>query len=282
MKIYGIFGFPLKHTLSPAMQEAVFKKFRIDAAYLALELDPPAFKRLARNFPKTFLAGFNVTVPYKQTVMPYLDEISRDAMAIGAVNTVKRTGKKFKGYNTDWQGFVDALKEAHFNPTGKKAVVLGAGGAARACVYGLMKKGVREIALFNRHPERAEKIKKDFRKIFPRVAVKVSGFKREVLKTELGNADLLLNTTSVGLKRDDSALVEASMIPFRKLWVYDLIYNPPDTPLLEMARRKKQRTLNGASMLLYQGARAFEIWTGRKAPCGLMRKVLHEKLGQKG
>lgn len=280
-QIYGIFGFPLKHTLSPAMQEKAFEKSGIDASYLALELDPSAFKKLARDFPKTLLAGFNVTVPYKQTVMPYLDTLSKDAAIIGAVNTVKRSGKKFKGYNTDWMGFVDALKEARFNPAGKKAVVLGAGGAARACVYGLMKKGIRAIALFNRHPARAMTIKRDFNKTFPGTEVKVFALNGADLKQELGDADLLLNSTSVGLKSDDSALLRENTLPGRKLLVYDLIYNPPETPFLKMARRGKKSTLNGVSMLLFQGARAFEIWTGRKAPVGLMRKVLLEKLGQK-
>ena len=281
MKIYGIFGFPLRHTLSPAMQEAAFEKSGLDASYLSLELDPPSFKKLAAYFSKCLLAGFNITVPYKQTVIPYLDAVSRDAALIGAVNTVKRSGKKFNGHNTDWQGFVDALKEARFNPAGKKAVVLGAGGAARACVYGLLKKGVREIVIFNRRPERAEKIKKDFKRIFPGMRAKGYSLKHDALKTELKNADLLLNTTSLGLKNDDSLPARAEVIPAGKLLVYDLIYNPLETPFLKMAKRKGKRVLNGVSMLLYQGARAFEIWTGRKAPVALMRRVLLEKLGPK-
>lgn len=281
MKLYGIFGFPLKHTLSPAMQEAAFEKSGIDASYLSLELDPPSFKKLAARFSKCLLAGFNITVPYKQTVIPYLDAVSKDAALIGAVNTVKRSGKKFKGHNTDWLGFVYALKEARFNPAGKKAVVLGAGGAARACVYGLLKKGVREIVIFNRHPERAEKIRKDFERIFPEMRARVYGLKNSALKTELKNADLLLNTTSLGLKNDNRLPARAEVLPAGKLLVYDLIYNPLETPFLKMAKRKGKRVLNGVSMLLYQGARAFEIWTGRKAPVALMRRALLEKLGQK-
>jgi shikimate dehydrogenase len=153
MNIYGIFGFPLKHTLSPVMQEAAFKYSGIDAVYLPLEIDPPHFKRLARELVKSDLAGFNLTVPHKETILPYLDKIMPDAALIGAVNTVRRVGKKFWGYNTDWPAFIRTLKESRYQVKGKHAVLLGAGGAARACVYGLLRENAGAITVFNRHPE---------------------------------------------------------------------------------------------------------------------------------
>ncbi len=278
MKIYGIFGFPLKHTLSPAMQEAAFGKLGIEAAYLPFELDSSNFRKVARNFSRTPLAGFNLTVPYKEMVLPYLDGVQKEAALIGAVNTVKRLGKKFWGYNTDWEGFLRALREARFEIRGRKAVILGAGGAARACVYGLVRQGMREISIFNRHPDKAYKILRDFKHLSSNASIKSFGLDRVLLKRELETADLLVNTTNVGLERQDSVLVSRDMFPSKRLFVYDLIYNPSETPLLKMARKKNYRTLNGLTMLLYQGCRAFEIWVGRKAPEKIMRKVLEKSL----
>ena len=134
-KLYGIFGYPLSHTLSPAMHEAAFRKLGIDANYIVLELIPEAFKKLMRKASRLSLSGFNVTVPYKETVMPFLDEVHPEARAIGAVNTVYRKGKRWIGTNTDMEGFLMALmKDGGFRPRGKRAVILGAGGAARAVV----------------------------------------------------------------------------------------------------------------------------------------------------
>lgn len=281
MKIYGIFGFPLAHTLSPAMHEAAFAKLGLDACYLPFELAPRDFLAVARDFRRTRLAGFNLTVPYKERVLPYLSSLAPEARAVGAVNTVKRIGPAFRGYNTDCAGFTRSLREAGFPVVSKRAVVLGAGGAARACVYGLLREGIRDIAILNRHPEKAVKIVRRFKTLFRGVSLRAFPLKDACLKPALESADLLLNTTSVGLKKSDPALVREDLWPDRKLWVCDLIYNPEMTPLLEAARKKRCRILNGKAMLLYQGAAAFEIWTGRKAPEKIMRKAFETALKAK-
>ena len=169
-KLFGLFGYPLSHTLSPAMHEAAFSKLGIEAHYLVLELAPPAFKKLMARNSKLLLSGFNVTVPYKETVLKYLDAVRPEARAIGAVNTVYRRGKRWVGTNTDMEGFLMALmKDGKFRPAGKKAVVLGAGGAARAVVYGLSRERVKEVLIADCFPEKAGKIARDMRKVFPRV-----------------------------------------------------------------------------------------------------------------
>ncbi len=274
MEIYGIFGFPLKHSLSSAMQEAAFEKFGIDAVYLPFEIDRQNFRRVGRNLSTSLLEGFNLTVPYKEIVIPYLDEVTKETSLIGAVNTVKRVGKRFRGYNTDEEGFRRALREARFNAKGKRAVILGAGGAARACVYGLARERIREVAIFNRHVGKARKIGKDFQKLFANTAIKAFSLNRTFLKAALSETDLVINATSVGLKKNDAPLIDNGMWPKKKLLVYDLVYNPPVTSLLKAARRQGNRVLNGLTMLLYQGAKAFEIWTGLEAPEALMWRIL--------
>lgn len=269
----------MAHTLSPAMQEAAFAKLGLDACYLPLELHPRDFLAVAKKFRHTPLAGFNLTVPFKEAVLPYLTGLAPEARAVGAVNTVKRVGSGFKGYNTDCFGFIRSLREAGFRIRSKRAVLLGAGGAARACVYGLLREGIREIVILNRHPEKAMKIARHFKAMDRGGTLRALPLRDSYLKEALGSADLLVNTTSVGLKQDDPVLVRPAVWPERKLWVVDLIYNPATTPLLAAARKRKCRTLNGRAMLLYQGAAAFEIWTGRRAPVKAMRAALENSLG---
>lgn len=282
MKIYGIFGYPLEHTLSPAMQEAAFEKAGRDAVYLPFELDPLHFRGVARYLARTPLSGFNLTIPYKEAVIPYLDWVDKDARAIGAVNTVKRVGSRFLGYNTDWEGFVRGLEEEGFRISGKKAAVLGAGGAARACVYGLMKRGVRGVKILNRHPERGRRIQRGFKRLFPGPSVEVFPLRSSFLRPILEEVNLLVNATPVGLGRERHAWSDASAFPRREVFICDLIYNPAETLLLKQARKRGCRTLNGLSMLLFQGAKAFEIWTGRRAPVAVMRQALVKALAREG
>jgi len=285
-KLYGIFGYPLSHTLSPAMHEAAFCELGIDANYIVLELIPAAFKRLMSQSPKFSLSGFNVTVPYKETVISYLDGVRPEARAIGAVNTVFKQGKKWIGTNTDMEGFLMALmKDGGFRPSGKKAVILGAGGAARAVVYGLSKAGIREIVIADCFPEKARKIAKDMRKFFKKVDYQAAMAGTSDVKEALQKADVIINATPLGLKSQDPRVVPEGWIPHagaKKIFFMDLIYNPAVTPFLKTARKKGHRTLNGLGMLLYQGARALEYWTERKAPVSVMRQALLQALKERG
>lgn len=279
LQLFGIFGHPLSHTLSPAFQEAGFEKVGLRAHYLVFDLSAPYFKRAMKALKKLPLKGFNLTIPYKQTVIPYLDWLTDSARAIGAVNTVYRFGKKWYGTNTDADGFWLSLKkEWNWKAKGKNALVLGAGGAARAVLYALASHGIHSIAISNRTETKAQQLIGEFSKLFPKTNFFSTSLDNE---SDVSSFDLIVNTTSVGLGERDKALLTSSQIPSAgrdKKYFVDLIYNPAETAFLKVARKKGHKTLNGLPMLLYQGARAFEIWTGKKAPVEVMRKALDEAL----
>jgi shikimate dehydrogenase len=264
------------------MHEAAFRRLGIDANYIVLESVPAAFKKVMSQPSKLSLSGFNVTVPYKEAVMKSLDSVRPEARAIGAVNTVFKQGKQWVGANTDMEGFVRALtKEGRFRPFGKKAVILGAGGAARAVVYGLSREGIQKILIADCLPQKARKIVDNMRKLFKRVDYHAAAAGTPEVKEALQKADVIINATPIGLKPQDPEVVPEGWIPqggAKKVFFMDLIYNPAETPFLKAAKKKGHRTLNGLEMLLYQGARALELWTGRKAPADVMRRALLDVL----
>ena len=260
------------------MQEAAFNKWGIKAYYLDVELDATHFRKAMRGLSRLALDGFNVTVPYKRVVIPYLDQLTPEARAIGAVNTVFRKGGRWIGLNTDCDGFLTSLREdGRFFPRGKNVLVLGGGGSARAAVYALARSGAGEILIANRHPLKAERIIRDFRNLFPKTSFKALTLHRSDLKKGIEAVHLVINATSVGLKANDVSIISPSLIPpvgKRRLLFFDFIYHRKLTPFLKGAKAKGHRTVDGLGMLLYQGALAFEYWTHRKAPLPVMRQAL--------
>ena len=285
-ELYGIFGDPLAHSLSPAMQEKAFALSGVKAFYLALEMNKSRFKSAMSKLRSVPLKGFNVTIPYKELVISFLDQVSPEAARIGAVNTVYQKKSRWLGVNTDVYGFLKSLEsDAGFKIRGKKALVLGAGGASRAAVYGLAKSGAKTIWIYNRHGGRAKLLAKQFQRYFPHVQLHGHSLLEPALQETLSSSDLIVNTTSLGLKQGDPSALSEKIIPKvrsgrRKLF-YDLIYSPAETRFLKQARKKGHDTLNGVGMLVYQGACAFEYWTGRKAPSKEMRKVLLKALHER-
>ncbi len=274
IKVFGLFGFPLSHSLSPSMHNEALKALGIPGIYFAFERNKKQFLRLVRSKKKIILDGFNLTVPLKECVLPYLDSLDDSAKQAGAVNTVHRTGNHFRGYNTDLFGILQSFRKARFSPRGKKAVILGAGGAARGVAAALAKGGAREIGMINRTISKSIQVVREFQRKFPRVRIKAIRSEKD-LKSELRDIDLLVNATSVGLKEKDRSLVSSALFPKKKILVFDLIYGRK-TELLKTAKKLGHKTISGETMLLYQGARAFEIWTKRKAPISVMRKALHD------
>lgn len=282
-RLFGIFGFPLSHTLSPAMQEAAFSALGLKAYYTVFELDLPRFHRAMKHLGCFLPEGFNVTVPYKEKVIPYLDRLTPKAKAIGAVNTVFRDRGRWAGTNTDVDGFLISLKkDARFRPRGKKVLILGAGGGARAVCYGLASEGALLVMMTDLYLEKAEKIIRDFRPLFPKTRFVKIACDAENLQKALADVHLVVNATAVGLKPSDPVLLQPSWIPKgkakKKMLFYDLIYRPARTPFLKIAARRGHRISNGLGMLLYQGAYAFEHWTRKKAPVSVMRKALDRAL----
>ena len=276
LRVYGIFGYPLAHTASPAIQNCAFDDCGLKSIYFAFERPPARFRFLMRNLRSLLLDGFNVTVPFKEAVIPYLDKLSPEARAVGAVNTVKKEKGRWVGYNTDIDGFLAGLKAVHFKSKGRQAVILGAGGSARAVAFALASSGIRKISVANRTQSRGRNLIRKFRKMFSRVEWADINFRGNEFERALSEASLLVNATKVGLKKADRLLVRKKLFPRHKILVYDLIYKPHRTQLLRLADKLGHQIQNGEMMLLHQGAKAFEIWTGKRAPISKMKKVLHD------
>ncbi|MFN8532335.1 MAG: shikimate dehydrogenase [Dehalococcoidia bacterium] len=263
----GVIGKPIGHSLSPAMQNAAFKAVGLAAWYEAIELEPeeaPAFFQILRQ---PGWLGVNVTVPHKETAARLVDRQSAEAARAGAVNTVVCVDGELIGHNTDIAGFLRALLEdAKFNPDGRRAVVVGAGGAARACVVALAA-SVVSVTVVNRDVERAARLVATLGEPTVNHATGLAAL------TAIRDADLLVNATSVGMQggpAPDGLPIPDGWLPDHGL-VYDLVYRPMETPLLRAARSAGLQTLDGLAMLVYQGAAAFELWTGRAAPIERMR-----------
>jgi shikimate dehydrogenase len=270
-KIYGVIGYPVKHSLSPRMHNAAFKALKINAEYKLFPLREKELGTFLKGLPKKGIFGLNVTVPYKEKVIPYLDKISPLARQAQAVNTIKVVKRKLLGFNTDGKGFLRHLRQdLRFNPRGKSVVVLGAGGGAKAVLLALAGCRPVSIAIYDIDQRKARKLtaylKKSFRGLEIRQASSI-----DTLGIE--NADLLVNATPIGLKKSDPLIVSRQFLR-RGMLVYDLIYNPAKTKLLKAALKKGSRVSNGLGMLLYQGAESFSIWTGRNAPLEVMRRAL--------
>ena len=263
-KLYAVFGNPVGHSLSPIMHNAAFKRMKIDAHYV-----PFCVKNVedaVRGIKGLDIRGVSVTIPFKTTVMPYLDEVDESSLRIGAVNTILNDGNgRLKGFNTDWIGLNRDLEES-LEIRGKTFAILGAGGAARAAVFGILKEGGIPV-IFNRTTETGEEVAREFSCPFYSLS--------EIEKIK---ADCLINTTSVGMAPDieKSPLMKESLINFR--WVVDIIYNPLKTKLLREAEEAGCTVLDGVGMFVHQGAEQTKIWMGMEPPRALMRGVVLESL----
>jgi len=260
---YGIIGYPVKHSLSPIMHNAVFGELGIDATYRLFPLHEeelkPFFEELRQKTSPIF--GLNVTVPYKETVIPYLDSLAPLAQRIGAVNTIIVTkDRKLVGYNTDTPGFLAHLAELKFDARDKRVTILGSGGSARAILAALclIPERPRSIRIYNRTPSRLDTLLED---MGARVDTSIVESVMSVDDLNIELADILINTTSLGLKEEDPCLVDEDLL-HSNILVYDLIYNPKETILLRMAKEKGAKTANGLGMLFYQGVLAFQHWAG--------------------
>jgi shikimate dehydrogenase len=269
-----LIGHPVAHSLSGVMHQAAFDKLGIDARYELLDRTVMELAETVGALRTDEYLGANVTIPHKERVVPLVDRLTDEAQATGAVNTITREGKRLIGHNTDVPAFrkaLDALVGRQKMP--KSAVVLGAGGGGRACVYGLITQGFQRVIVFNRHLHRGEALVKHFRRSAAHMELRAMPWHESVLEAELSKTKVLVNATSVGLQSDETP-IPAELLP-PDLLVMDLIYTPRETRLLREARSAgATAVINGDLMLLHQGAAAFELWTGRQAPLDLMREQL--------
>ena len=274
-KIYGIFGYPVKHTFSPGMHNAAFAKLGMDACYVPFEVHPDRLGAAVRAVIPLGLCGLNVTVPHKEKVVPFLDDLSEEARLIGAVNTIEVKDGKLIGHNTDGRGFLRSLSEqAEFHPRGKRFLFIGSGGAARAVGFSLAIAGAARIVFHDVDIRKAALLAQDIR---DKTGAKSESVTEKALTTYSKEADCLINATPLGLKKDDQLPLPEGYIQKKHL-VCDLVYNPPETKFLNTAKTRKAKRLAGIGMLLFQGVIAFEIWTGKKAPVAVMENALTRQL----
>ena len=269
-RVLGVIGDPVAHTSSPAMHNAALEALGLDYVYTAFHVAPDELQQAMVGMRALELAGLNVTVPHKQAVMAYLDEISPEAQAIGAVNTVCNRDGRLSGFNTDAFGIIESLKVyGGMDPLPVRVALLGAGGAARAILYALLaREEVAEVLLLNRTVEKAESLKDDLDdagKVWTGPLAD-SGL--------ISDAGLVINATSIGMHphEETSPLADSSCLHGEML-VVDIVYNPLETTLMRQARSVGARTINGLGMLAWQGARSFEIWTGTMPPVEAMMKA---------
>jgi shikimate dehydrogenase len=285
----SVIGYPLKHSVSPDFQQAALDYYKLDIRYEAWEVKaadlPSAINRLRQ--PQNL--GANITVPYKETTLRLIDEVDDFASLVGAVNTVANRHGKLLGLNTDAYGFLKALNDdAKFKPESKSVVILGAGGAARAVGFALLEEKVSSLIIANRTLAKAKSLAGLLAKHAAnnKISAKIAAMPWQSSKVTkaVESCQLIVNCTSLGMKcssYEEESPLASDLIPKDAL-VYDLVYNPPETPLLRMARKAGASTIGGLPMLVYQGAASFKLWTGREALLDIMFSAAKQALTKIG
>ncbi len=280
-KRVGIIGYPIGHSISPIFQQAAFDHCSLDATYRTWEVETGSLPEFLHELRSPDTLGVNVTVPHKEAVIPHLDVVGDWASMAGAVNTIVNEEGKLTGYNTDGTGFLRALEEhGHFSTQGRRVLIIGAGGSAKGVALALARQGVTSITIANRTVERAQRLARLVGGHGVRSdAISLSSDGDATAKVA-ESCDLLVNCTTLGMKHgpaEDRSPLPARSIPSNIL-VYDLVYNPPETPLLREAAKSGAATLGGLAMLVYQGAASFELWTGNVAPVDVMMRAAEQAL----
>ena len=290
--VYGVIGYPVAHSFSPAVQNAAFNVLGLNSVYIPFSPAPEYLAQAISGIKTLGISGVNITIPYKEAVMTYLDEIDPDALAYGAVNTIVNRQGVLVGYNTDGPGLIKDLQVGHgFVPEKGAVLILGAGGAARAAVVSLARAGCRSIVLVNRNKERSKALAKE---LSGKTGLTIPALpwdkNNPQLTSYLANANLIVNCTSAGMaaradfrdggqKANEINWPLADGLPVAGQLAYDLVYNPPQTSFMLRAQSSGAKAANGLGMLLYQGALALELWTGLSAPLKVMREALYKQMG---
>ncbi len=249
MKKYVVIGNPIEHSLSPKLHNYWIKNYNLNATYEKKKLEENELESFVSKIKEGTVHGINVTVPFKKTVIPYLDQLSVEAKNTQSVNTIYLNNKKVVGHNTDIGGFELGIKNIKFNPTDKKIIILGAGGVVPSIIFALSKMNVSTITVSNRTKKKAENLKNLFKNL------KIADW------GDLPDFDIIINATSLGLKKDDDIKIDFSNVGQNKLF-YDVIYNPRETNFLKIAKKLGNKAENGKLMFVYQAFLAFKVWHG--------------------
>lgn len=269
-QLVGVLGYPVRHSLSPAMHNAAFEALGLNWVYLAFEVAPHHLGAAIAGMRALDIRGLNLTIPHKEPACALVDRLTPSALAIGAVNTLYWEGNTLIGDNTDAEGFLKALSDEGIDPSGQTVLVLGAGGSARAVVYALRSRGC-EVVLANRTLERAHRLAEAFG------VTQVLPLESEALRPLMPSLLGVVNCTALGMEPHSDTIPP---VPLEGLpsgaWVCDLVYRPLQTRLLEHAQALGLRIVSGLGMLVWQGALAFERWTGHPAPIKVMKRALEQ------
>jgi shikimate dehydrogenase len=279
-RVCGIIGDPIEHSLSPVMHNASFQELKLDFVYIPFRVKQNELREAILGARSLDIHGLNVTMPHKNAVIKYLDEIDPTARSIGAVNTILNDKGKLIGYNTDGAGALKALKENGVGLDVKKLLLLGAGGAGKAIAFYAAQE-VEELKILNRRTQKAKELAEVLHKKY-RKKIDGTQLSAKIIKEELEDANILINATSVGMHPDvDRSLVDPSWLR-SELCVMDIVYNPIETKLAKDAKLIGAKVVSGIEMLVYQGATSFEIWTNHQAPIKVMKEAILNKLSELG
>ena len=281
-KLTGFFAKPASHSLSPLMHNLAFSHWGIDAVYLAFEVDQTNLRQAVKSIRTLDMLGVNVSMPNKTAVLAYLDQLSPEAELIGAVNTIVHQEQRLIGYNTDGMGFVRSVNETGHPIKNQKIVVLGAGGAAKAIAVQMALEGAQEITIYKRLNATFLPLKEYFAKVSEKTGcpIRLHDYADESqLALDLSQANLLINATDIGMgsKKDQLPIADVKLL-HSQLAVFDLIYSPSETRLIQEAKKMGIKAYNGLGMLIHQGAIAFELWTHREMPVQNIRERLEQEV----
>jgi shikimate dehydrogenase len=276
--VCAVIGDPIEHSLSPVIQNVAFNALNLNVVYTAFRVKSSEVANALAGMRALGFLGLSVTMPHKETVIPYLDWVDETAKCLNSVNTIHSKEGKLLGYSTDGIGALEALRKNGADPQGKRVLMLGAGGAARVIAYTLIEE-VEELVVLNRTSSMAEKLAETIKHKFGKKII-IDSLSPKVIEANVCNSDILLNTTSVGMKPNiDKSLVSPDCLR-SNLTVMDIVYNPFETRLVKDAKAVGANVVSGVEMLIYQGAAAFEIWTGCRAPVQVMRNAALEQLSR--
>jgi shikimate dehydrogenase len=271
-KVCGVIGDPIEHTLSPIMHNAAFTALNLDYVFLAFKVKPAKLENAIDGMRALNIRGLNVTMPHKTSVLNFLDRIDLSAQIVNSVNTILNRENKLFGFNTDGIGALKALRENGVEPKGKKVLLLGAGGAARAISYAIVKES-DELTVLNRNVKQAQELARFLEKTANKKIVAGSLSTKDI-QQNLQDSDILINATSIGMKpRAEESLVVPKLLR-DNLVVMDIVYNPLETKLAKDAKAAGSKVVSGIEMLIYQGAASFELWTSKSAPVEVMRRAV--------
>ncbi|MCF7888455.1 MAG: shikimate dehydrogenase [Candidatus Omnitrophica bacterium] len=277
----GLLGYPVEHSLSPKMHNAVFKKLNLPYHYSLYPVELSGLDNFIKSLAKENIRGLNVTVPYKEKILPYIEEKSEAVKKIGAANTLVIGDFKIEGFNTDFLGFSKHLKEL-VDPNKLKIALLGAGGAAKAVVYSLLKDKIKAISIFDIDKKKAEDLVEKAKEWAAELEINLKINQAKNLEAlDIAKKDLLINATPVGLKQSEPLIIPENLL-HKNLAVYDLIYNPAETKLLAAAKAKGLKCSNGLGMLIYQGAKSFLHFTEIKLEVNDIAAIMKEALSEEG